>query len=265
MKLFIVVAVFNKVQNTLQFIELLGNQTYRDFEIVIVDDGSKDGTAEIVKEKFPGIHIVKGSGNWWWTRSINEGIIYAQAHGAEYILIQNNDTWFEPDYLSKLMAAASQVPEAIIGSLDITFEEPKRIFFSGVKQMIWWKAKGILYHKGYPEYDTSLTGLHPTVALNGRGTLIPMNVIDKIGFLDAKNLPQYASDFDLILRAHRMGVPCYISWDAVVYSFVGDTGAGKPYIYQSWTTYLKSFFNPYAQTSLRTWFNYCSPLPPACN
>ena len=130
------------------------------------------------------------------------------------ILMMNDDTYFEDNYIETIVKISEENPGAVIGSLDITREEPRRIFFSGVEKMIWWKAKGINYHDGYDLYDPAMTGLHKSVCLNGRGTLVPVEVFDTIGLLDEEKLPQYASDFDFSLRADEAGIDTFISWDA---------------------------------------------------
>lgn len=262
--LYIVIAVFNRKEITIRCIEQLKEQANQDFKIVLVDDNSTDGTKDAISEKFPEIDIVEGTGDWWWTRSMNEGMKHAVNKGASHILIMNNDTIFDKDYIEKVVAHITEYPDAIIGTLDITKEEPHKIFFSGVKKMIWWKAKGITYHKNYDLYEKSMSGIKKSVALNGRGTIIPTEVFSKIGFLDERNLPQYASDFDFTLRAARNKIETLISWDLVVYSYVGETGAGKPYIKQPFGTFAKSFFNKYSQTSISTWYkyyrNHCYPI-----
>jgi len=256
MKLFIVIAVFNRKEITLNCISLLHDQDYQEFNVVVVDDGSSDGTYEAIRTEYPEVHLIKGTGDWWWTKSTNEGIKFAINKGADTILILNNDIIFSENYLSKMVNISKHNPKAIIGSLDITKEEPKRIFFSGVKRIIWWKAKQIKYHKGYDLYDPTMNGLHKSICLNGRGTIIPVEVFNKIGFLDEERLPQYASDFDLTIRADKAGISTFISWDAVVYSYVKETGAGKPFIKQSFGVFLKSFFGKYSQTSLSTLYVY---------
>jgi GT2 family glycosyltransferase len=254
--LYIVIAVFNGIKYTLNFLALLSQQIDGGFHVVLVDDGSTDDTEKRVRELYSEVVIVHGNGNWWWTRSTNEGIKKALSLGADSILIMNNDTLIEPGYIQTIKKTAEEHPGTIIGSLDVTNQEPRMVFFSGVKEIKWWKAKGIRYHRNYVPYDNTFTGLHRSICLNGRGTLIPAQVFKKTGFLDEKNLPQYASDFDFSVRAAKAGIPCYISWDCVVFSEVAKTGTGKPFIYQSWGTFLRSFFLTHSQTGLGTIFRY---------
>jgi GT2 family glycosyltransferase len=253
--MYIIIAVFNRKEITLNCISLLKQQTFSSFEIVVVDDNSIDGTSEEIAKKYPEVHIIKGTGEWWWTKSMNEGIKFALNRRAELILFMNNDTIINKDYVETLLHQHYQHPWSVIGSIDVTHRD-NRIFFSGISKINWFTLKATQYHHGYVKYSPEISGLHKTIALNGRGTLVPRKVFETVGLLDEKKLPQYASDFDFTLRTHKEGFPVLISWDAVVYSIVEETGEGKPYIKQSFLKFLKSFTNKYSQTSISTWYNY---------
>ncbi len=255
MKVFVVIAVFNRKEYTLQCLKLLKEQTYKNLHVVIVDDGSKDGTQDDIKAQFPETIIVKGTGDWWWTKSMNEGCKAAIKSGAELIVTLNNDTLFQVDLIEKLVALHTKNPKAIIGTINLVKKDKEYIFFSGLKNISWWKAKEVKYHKAFTPLTAETTGLHPTKCLNGRGTLIPVSVFNEVNGYD-EGFPQYASDYDLSLRIQKKGYPCLMSYDIPVHSFIEETGGGKSFIKQSMLTFLKSFFNPYSQTSLKMSFRY---------
>ncbi len=256
MKLFIVIAVFNRKEHTLNCLRLLKYQSYKDFEIVLVDDGSKDGTSDEVSVEFPEVHLIKGSGDWWWTKSMNQGIKMALKKGADAVVFLNNDTVFGKDMLERLVNWYHQKPYSIIGSLNTVKKEQEYIFFSGVKKVSWWKAKEHKYHKTFEPYDVSLSGLHPTVCLNGRGTLVPSEVFNAVGELDEESFPQYASDYDFVLRAVHKGFKAFMAWDVVVVSDLMATGEGRSFVKQPWPKYLRSFGNKYASNSLSLIWHY---------
>lgn len=256
MRIFIVIAVFNRKEFTLQCLLMLKHQTYRNFGIVVVDDGSTDGTSEEIQRYYPDVVLVKGDGNWWWTKSMNRGVQKAIEHGADAVITMNNDTQFNAKLIEDLVTLHQQKPKALIGSLNVIKKEQEYIFFSGLKDIVWWKAKEVKYHKSFSLLQNDLTGLHPTRCLNGRGTLIPVSVFQEIGGYDEVNFPQYASDYDLTLQAYEHGYPAFMSYDVRVFSFVEETGEGKSFIKQSWSTFFKSFTNPYSTTSLKMWRKY---------
>ncbi|SMO85751.1 Glycosyltransferase, GT2 family [Saccharicrinis carchari] len=255
MKIFVVIAVFNRKAYTVQCLQQLQKQTYNNMSVVLVDDGSTDGTSAYVQKHFPEVNLVKGTGNWWWTKSMNEGCKTAINNGAELLLTLNDDTLFEPTLVQRMVELHKQNPDAAIGTLNLIKKQQEYIFFSGIKDIAWWKAKEIKYHKAFTPLPEGLSGLHPTKCLNGRGTLIPVSIYKQVGGYN-EQFVQYASDFDLALRIQKAGYRCLITYDVIVHSFVEDTGGGKSFIKQSSRTFFKSFLNPYSQTSLKMTYHY---------
>ncbi len=258
MKVFVVMAVHNRKQYTLQCLSLLGRQNFNGFQIILIDDGSTDGTSSDVRLFYPQVIVIKGSGDWWWTRSMNEGFKYAVDKGADIIISMNNDTFFDDKLIESLISINQQYPYSIIGCLNTVKKKNEYLFFSGVKKMIWWKAKEIKYHKPFQLLRDELKGIYPTFCLNGRGTLIPASIFNTIGFFDEKRFPQYASDYDFCLRANKDSIPVYISWDIRVRSVIETTGPGRSFISQTWMEYFKSVSNRYSSNSIRMIWNYYS-------
>lgn len=256
MKIFVVIAVFNRKDFTLHCLHLLKAQSYSDFEIIVVDDGSTDGTNVEIQRYYPDVIIVQGDGNWWWTKSMNKGFEAAINNGAELVITLNNDTVFNLRLIEELVQLHMKNPASIIGCLNLIKREKEYVFFSGIKKIIWWKAKEIKYYKAFTPLIHKMEGIHPTKCLNGRGTVIPIHIFKKIGGYDENQFPQYASDYDLTLRAQEYGFKCLISYDVVVYSFVEETGVGKSFVKQSWGVFFKSFLNPYSQTSVKMCYRY---------
>ncbi len=256
MKLFIIIPVFNRLQHTTRCLQALQKQSFDNFTILLIDDGSTDGTAEQIATRFPWVHRIEGDGNWWWTRSVNEGIREAIKMSATHILLMNNDVWLNADYIAQLMEADAKKPGSLIGSLNLTLETPTRIFFSGIKSINPITFKETRYHKPFSPYQPPMKGVHHSAALNGRGTLIPVEVFARIGLLDEKKMPQYGADFDFSIRARKAGFQTLICYDAIVYGDTNETGPGKPFLKQTHSKFLKSYFNPYAQTSHRLWATF---------
>jgi len=256
MKVFVIIAVFNRIEHTLHVLKCLEAQSFQEFDVVVVDDGSSDGTTQIIQKQFPKVILVQGDGSWWWARSMNEGFKLALAKGADVLITLNNDVNFNKELIASLLHLHRQKPKSLIGCLNIVVKKQKYIFFSGIKAISWWKAKEYKYHKAFTLLDKPLRGLHASKCLNGRGTLIPVEVFNAIGLYDNKHFPQYAADYDYTLRAARSGFKSWISWDNTIESFIEETGAGRSFIRQSWRRFMRSFFNPYASTSWRMFLYY---------
>jgi GT2 family glycosyltransferase len=85
----------------------LREQTFRDFDVTVVDDGSTDGSVRYLEEQWPQVHVVVLSGNSGFPRIVNAGI---EATGGEYIALLNNDIELSPDWLERLAGELDREP-----------------------------------------------------------------------------------------------------------------------------------------------------------
>ena len=257
-KISVIIPTYNRRDYLSRLLEQLKNQVVNnvDMSVVAVVDGSTDGTLEMLRSRFPGVDIVIGNGRWWWTKSINEGCKFALNKGTDAVLLMNDDTEIHENYVETLLEKAEQQPHAVIGSLNITREKPHKVYFSGIKKITWWNAKSFRYHEIFTPYNESLTGLHKSILLMGRGMFIPAPVFEKTGFFDEKSFPQYKADLDFVLTAHKNNIGTFISWDSVIYSHMESTGKGVTYKKQTFFAFLKSFFQKNSMTNLRHSFRY---------
>jgi GT2 family glycosyltransferase len=240
----VVIPTYNRKNYLSRLLAQLKKQVLSNVEmsIIAVVDGSTDGTLEMLESEFPEVSVVHGNGHWWWTKSINEGCKFALKKESHALLLMNDHAEIHEKYMETLLNGAEQQPGAIIGSLNISRTIPHKIYFSGVKHIIWWKAKSVRHHNIFSPHENHLTGLHPSILLMGRGMLIPAPVFKKIGFFDEKSFPQYQADLDFVLTAHENNIKTFISWDSIVYSHLELTGKGVTYKKQSFFAFLKSFF-----------------------
>lgn len=254
----VVIPTYNRKECLQRLLELLEAQVPGNFDmfIVVVVDGSTDGTLEMLETRFPSSHIVRGDGEWWWTRSVNQGCKHAVQEGADAVLLMNDDTEIEENFVTSLVEKNREQPGAVIGSLNLTIEEPFRMYFSGVKKITWWNARSIRYFNVFEPYKEKLTGLHKSVILMGRGLFIPVSVFDKTGFFDEAAFPQYKADVDFVLTAQKNNINTFISWDSVVYSHMALTGKGVTYAHQGFCSFLISFFRKNTSNNLVHSFRY---------
>ncbi|MFK5894215.1 MAG: glycosyltransferase, partial [Pseudomonadota bacterium] len=104
-KIAIVIPVFNRVETTLNCLRQLQeiDKNGAEFNFIIVDDGSTDGTADAVKTHFPDSIVLMGDGNLWWTGAINMGAEYALKSDFDYVLCLNDDLEFDDKFLTELL------------------------------------------------------------------------------------------------------------------------------------------------------------------
>jgi len=73
--IFIVIPVYNRINFTKKCLNSIKQQTYQNYRVVVIDDGSTDGTAALLAEEFPEVHVIQGDGNLWWTAATNLGVV----------------------------------------------------------------------------------------------------------------------------------------------------------------------------------------------
>ncbi|MBK9284928.1 MAG: glycosyltransferase family 2 protein [Sphingobacteriaceae bacterium] len=245
-KIVVLIPTYNRKEQLIQLLKQLlvkGYYGQYTFEIVVVVDGSQDGTLETLEKEFKQIHVVKGNGNWWYTKSMNEGFKYADKLNPHFVLTLNDDIKLESDYLQKMIKAIHQSPSnSIIGSVSLTENNPHKLLFSGIKKIKWWRMKLVRYHELFEQIDIKQqAGIYKSIALPGRGTLIPFSIIKELKMFDAQFL-QYHSDYDFCLRARKKGYCTVISWEAINYSYAAQTSASTSYLKSSLNSFIKSFF-----------------------
>lgn len=249
-------AIIIPTYNRKNLLERLLDSLYQQAEfsnsgIVIVVDGSQDGTIEMLKQKFCKLFIVYGDGNFWWTKSVNIGIQYATEKGFDEFLLMNDDSWVPEGFLERIICEYHKNKNCILGSTSVTIEEQPRIFFSGIRRVQWFSASLIRYHKFLENYDKkTIKGIHESLFLPGRGLYFSKCVVDKIGLFDDALFPQYYADFDFTYRAYKEGVRTLVSWSNPVFSYADQTAKGNQ-ISITLLDFLKSLFSPMSPNNLR--------------
>jgi GT2 family glycosyltransferase len=233
--LFIVIPVFNRKHYTSDCLRSLRQQSYPDFRTVVVDDGSTDGTAQMLAQEFPEVVRLEGDGNLFWTAATNMGIRFALHQGAKHILTLNNDTLASPDFLAQMMKWSQQKPEALLGALALDAESRAPIFGGSI---INWKTDiATVLLRVLPAEKQ--VGLHKVSHFPGRGLLIPRKVFEQIGLFNQKSFPHYYADYDFTHRATRKGFEVFCNYDAKLYTF--PEASGDKEIRRART--LKNFYN----------------------
>ncbi len=219
---FAVVPAFNRCEKTLRFLNSFAAVTYPRRRVVIVDDGSTDGTRYTIELNHADVSVLRGDGNLWWSGGTNLGVRYALEHGADYILTINDDGMLEPDFLTHLVAAARQNPRYIVGCRQQRQDIPDEIWAIGTSLVLRGGALFALNFAGrrWSELQGQLPDPYPVDTMPGNGVLIPRAVFDEVGFYDAGNMPQYHADSDLVLRARAHGFQPVIALQSVLYNHI---------------------------------------------
>ncbi|WP_303311014.1 glycosyltransferase family 2 protein [Hymenobacter sp. BT730] len=218
--LYVIIPVFNRWAFTQACLISLRQQTEQHFRVIVVDDGSTDGTANALAREFPEVEVLRGNGELFWTAGVNMGIRQALAHGATHVLTLNNDVVVMPDFLEKMMLWARRQPRAVLGALELDANTQQPIY--GGERFSWLTHRSAFLLQQLPAEEHQ--GLHPVTYLPGRGLLIPAEVLRTIGLFDERRLPHYLADYDYTSVARRRGFPVYVNYDARLLTYPEESG-----------------------------------------
>ena len=121
-KVSIIILNWNGLDHTVDCLQSLKKITYQNYNIIVVDNGSKGNDAEILKRKFGEyVHIIENDKNYGFAGGCNIGIRYALRNsGPDYILLLNNNTTVAPDFLAEMVSVAESNPSFGIAGPKIT-------------------------------------------------------------------------------------------------------------------------------------------------
>lgn len=220
LKIEIVTPVYNRRELTLQFLRSLRriNRDGLDVHIIVVDDGSTDGTSEAVAKDFPEVQIVKGDGNLWYTGGTNLGIKTALENNADYILCVNNDSIFEENCLKNMVECAEKHPRSVVGALLLLWNEPHRVFQVSPE----WKTSLGGWRHWYQQTVWSVPQKPWQVdIIVGNCVLYPAKVIREVGLMNEKKFAQYG-DAEYTPRMRRNGWKLLIEPSAKIFCKPND-------------------------------------------
>ena len=187
------------------------------FEVIVVDNGSKDGSQAIVKKKFPQVKLIPNKDNRGFAKANNQGIKTAKG---KYILLLNSDTYLIENSFKKLVKKADEVDDlGVLGPL--LLNEDRSIqqsvgFFPDLPQIFWWMTfvddlpGGTVLKPYHVDHDYFYKSEHEVDWVTGAAFLIPKKVVDEIGLLDEK-IFMYGEDFEWCFRIKTAGVKVYFS------------------------------------------------------
>ena len=199
-------------------------QSEKSVEIVLVDNGSKDGSAAFVQEQYPRVRLVSLPENVGFAGGNNAGI--RDASGA-YIALLNNDTKVDPEWLASLLQEAEASPQrtGMWASKILSYSNP--LIFDNVSLLLY--PDGLARGKGRLEtdkgqYDQLGEALFPS----GCAGLYRKEMLDEIGLFD-EDFFAYADDVDLGLRARLAGWGCvYVPSAKVLHKYSASSSAYSP-------------------------------------
>jgi len=194
--IYILLPVHNRKEVTIKFVACLNAQTYKNYHLILIDDGSKDGTEEMVRNNIAALTVLKGNGNWWWTGCLQQGYKWIREHSvplSDVVLIINDDTEFDVAFLESAIRLLSRNNKTLILSQCLD-RETGAVTETGVAAD--WRRL---------TFDIA-TAPHKINCLSTRGLFMRVSDLFEIGGFHARLLPHYASDYEFTMRARRRGM-----------------------------------------------------------
>lgn len=199
----------------------LRNQSFEDFDVILVDGGSTDGSVFFVRECFPEVEVITLGENRGFSAAVNAGI---KASRTELVALLNNDTEQDAGWLAALVRAADEHPEAgSFASKLLTFHD--RTTLDGAGDAL--RRSGLPYRLGHGERDRGQFDAPGYVfGACAAAALYRREMLQKIGPFD-EDFFAYCEDGDLSFRAQLAGYRCRYVPDAFIYHVGGASTGGK--------------------------------------
>ena len=201
-------------------LDSLATQTYRDCEIVVVDNASADDSVAVLRRDYASVRVLEQRSNLGYAGGCNAGI---RATASEIVVLLNNDTEAEPDWLANLVAALDRHPEAGSAASRIMLYDRRDTLHSAgdlVRVDGTADSRGVWQPYG-PPWDQEAWVFGGC----GGAMAVRRQAIEEIGPFETRFF-MYCEDVDLNWRAQRAGYRCIYAPDAVVYHHLSATGGG---------------------------------------
>jgi GT2 family glycosyltransferase len=217
----------------------LGQQTGVNIDVVVVDNGSTDGSVALVSEKYPWVRFLALDKNYGFTGGNNAAIRDTLARGSEYAILLNNDTFAAPDFVSRMVAVIESDPRIAVVCPKIYFaHRPHMLWYAGGDFSLW---TSITRHRGWKEIDRGQFDYqHEITQATGCAMLVRCSAIQDVGLFDER-FWAYVEDLDWSIRFVKRGYRLVFAPDARVWHHDGVTavkslGSGSQAIRQFHST-----------------------------
>jgi len=211
---YILLPVHNRCEITRCFVDCLTSQTYQNYHLVLIDDGSTDGTREMVSAKISALTVISGRGNWWWAGALQQGYEWLRMQeldSSDLVLIINDDTEFETDFLERAVDLCRGQRESLLLAQSFS-RETGQLVGDGVR-VDWSRLQ-----------FAAATAEEEINCLSTRGLFMSSDDFVDLGGFYPNVLPHYLSDYEFTIRAYRRGMRLWVDKDLKLWVDEQTTG-----------------------------------------
>lgn len=221
MEVSVIIPNFNGIAFLDSVLGSLEGQTLKNFEVILVDNGSADGSCSFVSANYPWVHIIELPDNFGFCRAVNEGI---KAAKAPYVLLLNNDTEVKEDFVEQMLLAIRRHKNAFsCAARMVQYHDRDKLDDAGN----YYCALGWAYARGKGKDIHTYEKEEKIFASCAGAAIYRKKIFDKIGYFDEEHFA-YLEDMDVGYRARIHGYENWYAPDAMVYH-VGSGTSGSRY------------------------------------
>jgi len=227
-KVAIIILNWNGWKDTIECLESLKKITYPNYEVIVIDNGSKGNDADILEEKYKDyIEVIKNKENLGFAGGFNLGVNKLKLRNdIDYFLLLNNDTTVTPDFLNKLTEFIEANPEVGVASpLIFYYHQRNKVYSCGGKlNSFLFSCKFYKFSHKEPQKNLNF--------ISGCAPLVRKSLVEKIGLFD-ENFFTYWEETDFCLRAKKTGFSIACVPQSIIYHKVAQSNKylSKRYIY----------------------------------
>lgn len=211
----VLLPVHNRRDITTQCVQQLLAQSYRPIRLIVIDDGSTDSTADMVRKLAPAATVLQGNGKLWWAGCLQRGLDWLVSEGAareDIVLMLNDDTTFDRRFVENGVEAVKKSPASMLMAQAYSLQS--RQFIEAGVRADWPNLRF------EPVVDVSNAN-----CLSTRGLFIRFGDAVAVGGFRPRLLPHYLSDYEFTIRALRRGIAAVT--DPSVKLFLNEITTGQ--------------------------------------
>jgi GT2 family glycosyltransferase len=219
-KVTVVVPNWNGMDNIKDCVDSLLSQTL-DRDLIVVENGSKDGSLQFLRDNYPDIKIIVNQNNLGFAGGVNSGIKFAAENGAQYVALFNNDAVADKNWLKSLYEELESNDKLGIATSKIVSSDKTRLDSTGDYYTNW----GLPYPRGRDEKDLDKYDSQTDIfACSGGASIFRVKMLNEIGLFD-EDFFAYYEDIDLGFRAQLAGWKASFVPNSIAYHQIGATSS----------------------------------------